>query len=250
VTELVIGTANTFSGALLRSPSGLAPFRDVDLLAVQEVFGFTAAGLAARFTDDGFEVVSHHERSGLALARRGDSAVRPGAALNLHKTLAPERILAGHSDHWRERALIAARVQVGGMALTFANAHLMVFARPIARRRQVQALRSALGSGYFAGHPLILVGDMNHYPAPRNVDRAMAAHSGLARAALDAPTWQIAGSKHEWLARTAGRATGRSIESFDAELDAVLYRGVVLDGARVVRIESDHAGIVARFSVR
>jgi endonuclease/exonuclease/phosphatase (EEP) superfamily protein YafD len=71
--------------------------------------------------------------------------------------------------------------------------------------------------------------------------------AGLDGAELLEPTWKITGSKHEWMARIGSFVTGRALQSFNAELDALLFRGLSIVSSSVIDIESDHRAIIATF---
>lgn len=105
----------------------------------------------------------------------------------------------------------------------------------------------ALHQPFYNTPRLIVGGDMNHYPGPQGVDFAVQQAAGLDRLPLAEPTWLIEGSRHEWIAKIGSLVTGRSLASFDAELDAMLYRGLELVSASAMTVESDHKAIVAEF---
>lgn len=151
----------------------------------------------------------------------------------------------------RARAAIGLtlRHRFGQNELLVATAHPVVPVRPIARARQVRAL-----GAWLAAHPAetaVLGADMNHYPAPGRIDRELELTSGMRRVDIgDEPTWRIAGSNSERIGRIAGRITQRDLESFDGQLDAVLYRGnLVPTELQVEDIASDHHAIIATFSL-
>jgi endonuclease/exonuclease/phosphatase family metal-dependent hydrolase len=153
------------------------------------------------------------------------------------------------SDHWHERGMISVEYETAAGRLTVSTAHLIVFARVHARTKQVRALRQALQQDRLRRGPHVLTGDMNHYPGPTAADRAMQVAGGFERVPLPEPTWRVAGSKHEWMARLASAASRRDLASFDAELDDVLYRQLTLLRSEVLDIASDHRGIVCDFAL-
>ncbi|WP_323096805.1 endonuclease/exonuclease/phosphatase family protein [Intrasporangium sp. YIM S08009] len=254
--ELTVATVNTFSSALLTLPEGLGPVVAArpDVLALQEVHHLEAAAVARALAAAGLVPSASHLAAGLVLAHdpRRVRLVAPP----LRATLQPAGPLLRWSDHWHERGALAGSYALhddalhgDGRVVTVATAHLIVFARAIARGNQVRRLHRALADPRLATGPLVLAGDMNHYPGPTRPDRALARGLGLRHVELDAPTWRIRGSKHEWLARAGARLTGWDVERFDAELDAVLYRDLEPVRAEVVDVASDHGAVVCRFAL-
>jgi endonuclease/exonuclease/phosphatase family metal-dependent hydrolase len=255
VPELTVATVNTFSSRLLTLPEGLEPVVAArpDVLALQEVHHLDAATVAGVLAEAGLVTSATHLPAGLVLAhdpRRVRLAAPP-----LRATLQPAGPLLRWSDHWHERGALAgsyalhADTDADAQVVTVATAHLIVFARAIARGNQVRRLHRALTDPRLATGPLVLAGDMNHYPGPARPDRALAQGLGLRHVGLDAPTWRVRGSKHEWLARAGSRLTGWDVERFDAELDAVLYRDLEAVRADVVDVASDHGAVVCRFAL-
>jgi endonuclease/exonuclease/phosphatase family metal-dependent hydrolase len=253
---LTVATANTCSGELLRAADGLAPFREagVQVIGLQEVFGLDEPSVAAALRTSGYRLAHLHGPGGLAIAHDPDTTnVDPNVLVT---TLQPAGPLLRWSNHWHERAMLSASVALGahqgepgGQALTFSTAHLIVFARALARGRQVVRMRQAMQQDRLRRGPHIVTGDMNHYPGPMRTDLAMHVAGGFQRVPLEEPTWRISGSKHEWLARVAATATHRDLSAFDAQLDTVLARGLDLRASRVVDIASDHRGVVCTFDL-
>jgi endonuclease/exonuclease/phosphatase family metal-dependent hydrolase len=256
MTLLTVATANTCSGDLLRAADGLAPFRDagVQVIGLQEVFGFDEPSLAATLESAGYRLAHLYAPGGLAIAHDpGTTSIDPDVLVT---TLQPAGAMLRWSNHWHERAMMSARVDVdrvggetAGPPVTFSTAHLIVFARAVARGRQVVRLRQAMQQDRLRRGPHIVTGDMNHYPGPMRTDRAMHVAGGFRRVELGEPTWRIAGSKHEWMAKVAATATHRDLSTFDAQLDIVLHRGVELESSRVMDIASDHRGVVCSFEL-
>ncbi|MEO7754600.1 MAG: endonuclease/exonuclease/phosphatase family protein [Terracoccus sp.] len=247
-TRLTVATANTCSGGLLRATDGLAPFADAgaDVIGLQEVFGLGVDEVEQALAASGYVLTGHHLAAGLAIAHHPTRLLALGAARPT--TLKSAGPLLRVSNHWHERGLLRARFEIGGRTFTFATAHLIVFARAVARSRQVAALGRALAEDGPA-EPLVVTGDMNHYPGPGRRDRTMHDAAGLTAAVLPGPTWRVAGSPHEWLARAGSRASGRALERFDGELDAVLHRDLALVDTTLLEIASDHRGVVCRFEL-
>ena len=255
--ELTVATVNTFSSRLLTLPEGLEPVVAArpDVLALQEVHHLEAAAVARVLAAAGLVPSATHLPAGLVLAhdpRRVRLAAPP-----LRATLQPAGALLRWSDHWHERGALAGTYALRGdgdeaggrRVVTVATAHLIVFARAIARGNQVRRLHRALTDPRLASGPLVLAGDMNHYPGPARPDRALARGLGLRQVELDAPPWRIRGSKHVWLARAAAGVTRWDVERFDAELDAVLYRDLEPVRASVVDVASDHGAVVCTFAL-
>jgi endonuclease/exonuclease/phosphatase (EEP) superfamily protein YafD len=92
---------------------------------------------------------------------------------------------------------------------------------------------------------------MNHYPVPGIVDKELETVARMQRVDIGRePTWRMVGSKSERLGRLAAFAARRPAESFDGQLDALLYRGSIVPvDTRVVDIASDHRAIVTEFEV-
>ncbi len=256
MTLLTVATANTRSGDLLRATDGLGPFRaaGVQVLGLQEVFGLDERAVSVALESSGYRLAHLHAPAGLAIAHDPRTThVDPDVLVT---TLAPAGPLLRWFDHWHERAMVSAVVALGTSqgvrgphSVTFSTAHLIVFARAMARGRQVVRLRAAMQQDRLRRGPHIVTGDMNHYPGPGRRDLAMHVAGGFHRVVLDEPTWRIAGSKHEWLGRVAATATHRDLSAFDAQLDVVLHRGLDLRSSAVVDIASDHRAVVCTFDL-
>lgn len=248
-TTLTVATANTCTGDLLRTRGGLEPFRSAGagVIGLQEVFGVTEEELRTALGDAGLELTHWHAPAGLALAH--DPQVAAPIGNPLVTTLKAAGPLLRFSNHWHERAMLSSAFETEAGPVTVSTVHLIVFARAHARSKQVQALRAALQQDRLRRGPHVLTGDMNHYPRPAAADRAMHEAGGLTHVPLHEPTWRIAGSKHEWLARLAASATRRDLASFDAQLDVVLYRDLRLLDSAVFDIASDHRAVVCNFEL-
>ena len=253
---LTVATANTCSGDLLRVAERLAPFREagVQVIGLQEVFGLDPHTLTSVLDAAGYRMAHLHAPGGLAIAHDPETTHVDRDVLVT--TLQPAGALLRWSNHWHERGMLTAPVADGRQGdpgphrVMFSTTHLIVFARAMARGRQVVRLRRAMQEqDRLARGPHIVTGDMNHYPGPTRTDLAMHVAGGFERVALDEPTWRITGSKHEWLARAAATATHRDLSSFDAQLDIVLHRGVELRSSRVLDIASDHRAVVCTFDL-
>jgi endonuclease/exonuclease/phosphatase (EEP) superfamily protein YafD len=256
--NIIVASANTHESRMLRHPDGLSPFtaKAADVLLLQEVLGMEENEVSNRLGADNFELVHCVPALGLAIAISKDSGARVEQEMTdttiLHRTTRLERVLkfSQASYRLRERGMLGARLKFGpDTELTVATTHPIIFIRSISRGRQVTAMGNALCRPFYDTERLIVGGDMNHYPGPRKVDIKAQHQAHLDRVTLDAPSWCIEGSRHEWIARLGSFATGKALNSFDAELDAILYRGVIPIASTVVDICSDHKAIIAEFQV-
>lgn len=253
---LTVATANTHEARMLHDPNGLAPFieNDTDVLLMQEVLRVTDSDLSDRLHEDNYQLAHLDSSSGLAIAFSAQSEFQPIAGTERTEVIQPpERI--GQIIRWcgipmssrlRQRGLIAVKASSGDQVVTVANTHPIVFLRVLSRARQVEKIGELVQTDFYTAHPLVLGGDMNHYPEPRPVDRGMQKAADFLRVELDQPSWRIRGSRHEWAARMASLMCSRSIEDFDATLDAILYRGLTLQSAQIAPITSDHGAVIAK----
>jgi len=253
-----VATANTQESRLLAAPEGLRPFeeREVDILLLQEVFGHNRASLSDIMQRAGYGVIHYAGEMGLAIAMRQSRFLSRdilGVGQTREEVLWTPKIrekLIGKvikPERMRDRGLAAMQLFFDNQTSAgVVTTHPIVFARPRSRRKHIEGLDAAMTRD-FAGQALIIGGDMNHFPVPRGIDNYFRTHQALTRAAVDRPTWMLEGSRHEWLARPLAALAGRAIETYNAELDSVLYRGVRLVSNEVVEIESDHRAIVTQF---
>jgi endonuclease/exonuclease/phosphatase (EEP) superfamily protein YafD len=103
-------------------------------------------------------------------------------------------------------------------------------------------LQSELADSYYDG-PLVLTGDMNHYPGPLKADLAFRRAAGLA--AVDV------GGEKTWPSRRTSFVGSRLSRLVGGHLDDILYRG---DGMEVVQLQvadvaSDHRALIATFAI-
>lgn len=260
MSRITIATANTHYGRMLCEPGGFAAVQHADVLLMQEVAGLPEDA-AANLQKAGFELQHASPDMGLAIAVHVDSEYVPvegseftdeiQAANRKLQTLV-ERHRPSLAHRFRARGLIALKLasSYNDAHVTVATTHPIVPLRFRARAAQVRAMGGLLGQEYFEG-PFVLGGDMNHYPGPNKVDREVAVDAGLARVDLgDTPTWRIRGSNNEWLGWMMSSIGGQSIDSFDGQLDTLLYRGAVERvWSSVEDISSDHRAIVADFEL-
>ncbi len=252
-----VATANVHESRTLNDPDGLTPFvnEQVDVLLMQEVLGYEEFEIARRLEKDNFALVHCVGEMGLAIALNRESAIvleslnetvlhQPGKVERFIKKLEPKS-----SNHLRRRGMIAVGLVTSDeQPLVVATTHPIVFVRSGARKKQVTKMGETLMTDSFYEQPRVIVGgDMNHYPGPRQVDIDAQASAGFSRVEPNEATWCIRGSRHEWMARIGSLLTRRELESFDAELDAILYKGVKPLDSSVIDIQSDHKAVVANF---
>lgn len=256
--EITIATSNIHFGDMIRAEKGLAPFRRLapDVLLLQEVINDTIQA-ERRLSRAGYKLVHLAEKYGLALAIRIDSGfsvvpdsirVRMLQPMNpLERTLAQR--FAGRSHTMTAHGMQAIKLQMEGRhVLTVVNTRTTVSSNLVARSYQVARMGKELKNRYYDG-PLILGGDMNHYPSAQRVDKAMRRRSGLQVVDIGGePTWRASNAA---LYRILSRAKGIALEDFSGQLDALLYRGegLGLDSTVVVDTISDHRAIVGKFCV-
>lgn len=286
--EFTLATANTYYGRMARAADGLQPFatRNVDVVTLQEVRDPENDTFQTNLERFNYRLVHAAPASGLAIAVRKDSHVKPvpnASRTDLLRTMRPfERRLYECGSRvvgqFPERGLIAARFVIGQSDLdqsgghfpsekgqdevVIGTAHPLPPSRLRARKTQVRGIGQLLHDTYFADS-VVVTGDWNHYPAPYLSDLAMRHAARLQTVDIGkAPTWNFHGGPTEWAGRLVSMACyptsdnlstfGRTrLEKFGGQLDAVLYRGGDLQqiGAEVVPIDSDHRAIVASFLV-
>lgn len=266
--ELTVATANTHEARMLRNPDGIKPFveRGVDVVLMQEVLRFSEETLTDRLSEDGYQLGHFDSLSGLAIAISAASSFQPLPGSQRTEVIQPpEKIgelirLAGvpMSSRLRQRGLIA--VKLANVAeddekdndkkkkiVTVADTHPIIFLRAAARSQQVRRIGEILQTDYYQQDSLIVGADMNHYPEPQEVDLAMWQAAELSAVEPRQPTWKIRGSKHQWAATAGAFLTRKNLESYDAELDVLLYRGLEAGEGSIVKIISDHHALVAKF---
>lgn len=251
-----VATANAHEARLLKHPEGLKPFEHagVDVLLLQEVLGMDNYTLGEALDRYDYEALHVSHEYGLAIAARKNGPVHIDTVdtndTMLHKPSGVEAFLktvTPSSNRMRARGLIGSQVWIENAPVTLATTHPIVFVRALARAKQVQALSDALKSDFYNTPAMILGADMNHFPSPRAIDLRAQVKARLLRVETDRPSWEIEGSRHEWLARMAAFIMQREVQDFSADLDALLYRGVREIGSAVIDIESDHRAIITEF---
>lgn len=258
--NLIVATANLQEGKMLHAANGLDPFigeRPVDALLMQEVLWWDQGELEERLATSGFALACFDKPTALAIAVRDGSEFQVQEDSQTIEILQEAEKIGEFIRGWgisigqrlRPRGLVATKLTDGDQEVTVATTHPIIFLRSRARNRQLDNIVRALQLPYYENAPLIIGGDMNHYPDARKNDKAMRAAANLLAIELDEPTWRIAGSRHEWAAKIGATVARRALEDFDARLDAILYRGLEEKSHKVVDIESDHRAIIAEFSL-
>lgn len=262
-TTLVVATINTQTGKLLEQLDGLELFarKQVDILLLQEVFGTHRDTLAHRLAKYGYQLAASDKSTGLAIALHQRSHLAEVKDSNkiiitqkkgpLSNALTRYSIVPEH--HLRARGLLSIdlRTPSSGILFTVATTHPTVFIRHKSRIKHLRSLQNHLENNYTSLQPLILGADMNHYPCPGREDIMFRRLGQFNEVPINGTTWLIEGTKYEWLARIASTILRRPFNTFDGQLDTILYRGNGLRHirTRVADIKSDHRAIISYFSL-
>ena len=160
---------------------------------------------------------------------------------------APESV----KHRFRRRGAVSVDVSINETEkVRLMTSHPIVFARAISRARQIRLLNENITSNTPLESKLILGADMNHYPSPRRVDLGFAEEANLSNALSDEITWRLKDSPRlKKLNSISNKIKGCDINFFDAQLDALLYRGFDYPEVEVIDIVSDHKAIVAKFKI-
>ncbi|HEU5121558.1 MAG TPA: endonuclease/exonuclease/phosphatase family protein [Candidatus Saccharimonadales bacterium] len=257
---ITVATANTHFGRALRISAGLTPLHSADILLLQEVFDISEAALEHLLAASHFTLIHAAPKFGLAIAIRTAAGLRllPGTIQEhrLAKASRPEQFIIQKATRspliFTERGVISCQLATpNGKVVTIANVHptTPIATTPRARHRQIKRLTRVL-TQFYHNSPLILGGDMNHYPRPRKIDLALHKTTSLTPVELGTtPTWYARGSKEERLLAFAARAIRRPLEHFNGQHDIILYRETyfIPIHIEVVDIPSDHRAIIATF---
>lgn len=257
-----VATVNTQTGRLLGQPDALSVFAkdQVDILLLQEVFGAEEPEVARKLHLQGYRLIAFDRSTGLAIALHIHSRLvvsdRAGKIIILQKRGGAAELMTRHSiipeHHTRARGILTVVLQTpSGQEITAVTTHPTVFIRHRARTKHLRLLQDYLSESYTTVHPLFLGADMNHYPRAGRYDIAFRKFAQFREVPIDDVTWPIKGTKYEWLARAASRISRRPIDTFNGQLDTILYRG---DGiqhmkTKVIHVESDHRAIISHFSL-
>jgi endonuclease/exonuclease/phosphatase (EEP) superfamily protein YafD len=246
-----VATVNTFFGRALRKDGGLEAVANADVLLMQELFNPTTDELEKTLGAYGFELLAAGGHFGLAIALRSDSAFTPTDSPARSTVLQPigsiERSLttrfAKQPLDYSDLGVLAVELESPDRhRLKIATTHLPVVTQFRQRPRFLTQLQSELADSYYDG-PLVLTGDMNHYPGPLKADLAFRRAAGLA--AVDV------GGEKTWPSRRTSFVGSRLSRLVGGHLDDILYRG---DGMEVVQLQvadvaSDHRALIATFAI-
>jgi endonuclease/exonuclease/phosphatase family metal-dependent hydrolase len=249
--RLVVATVNTYFGRAVIDDGGLEAVANADVLLMQELFNPAGAGLESTLHEYGFELLAAGGHFGLAIALRSNSAFvrtdKPARSTVLQQVGSIERKLitrfAKQQLEYSDLGVLAAHIETtDGHRLTIATTHLPVVTSFRQRPRFLAQLLPELADPYYDG-PLVLSGDMNHYPGPKRADLAFRWAAGLTAVDLgDEITWPSRKTTY------AGRTISRL---FGGQLDDILYRGSGMDSVHneVVDVASDHRAVVATLTM-
>ncbi len=244
--SIKVGTANTYLGKVLEDSRGLEPLADADILLLQEV-----DPVADRIDDlvraSDFRVSRIEQGTGLAILHRDTVSLTAASTSLLQRTpVFQRRIMQVFREHDLKtigRGTAQAEFETSdSTALTVVSAHANVPVRRGLRREYLRLLSKHMRA---INGPVVLGGDMNHWPGPHKGDKEMATAAGLERVDIgDQPTYTDVNSKHAWI----GRASLGLID-VNAQLDSMLFTPEHLEvqNAEVRDIASDHRAIVTTF---
>ena len=246
---ITIASLNTQMGRAIREPYGLKPLDGVDILLMQEVM-MGGSELVDRVHDQiGLRIGQYDEELGLAIA------LLPGQFITKHyKTVMQQRGLIGNSidsnkeDMQKSRFRLRGRGLIGvslvtseNNALSVATTHPTVQLRQISRNRQVRKIAGAVAK---VDHPLVLAGDMNHWPGPHSVDLRTYEETRLTPVNMpDKATFDVSRTRYAWL----GKLAANFGVDMNGQLDAMLYRGLTVGATTLVDVSSDHSAIMTTF---
>jgi endonuclease/exonuclease/phosphatase (EEP) superfamily protein YafD len=262
-SSFTLATANTHFGRTLYTPNGLGAVKSADILLLQEVFTLPTRELKTILTHYGFVLLHTVPAFGLVIAMRKTSYLQPlPHSLREHrlgKITRPEQFIVKRATRsplvFTERGVITCQFStVNNQIITVANVHptTPIAATPRARHRQIKRLARVVAH-FYPHSPLIVGGDMNHYPRPRKVDLAFHKVTSLTPIQLGStPTWYARGSKEEKVLALAAKVLRRPLEDFNGQHDIILYRKMHFTPlrAKVVDIPSDHRAIIATFELK
>ena len=248
---LVVATVNTYLGRTIKTARGLAPLAHADVILMQELFSPAGYGVEASLRSVGFELVAAEGHSGLGIAVRSNSTYRyagdPVRSTVLEQAGRAERVLLSklsrETIEYADLGVLAAQLDgPDGYRLVAATTHLPVVTAFRQRARFLSRLPHELADRYYDG-PLILTGDMNHWPGPRRADLAFRRRADLAAVDL--------GQEITWPSRRTDRGERTVNRVVGGQLDAILYRRSALSCVEreVVHVASDHRAIVATFAI-
>ncbi|MGZ6004688.1 MAG: endonuclease/exonuclease/phosphatase family protein [Candidatus Saccharimonadales bacterium] len=243
---LTVASANTQMGRLLTYPGRLAALAQCDILLLQEV----------RLDDNQLERSLSHETDlrianydhDLALAIAVDKHLTVSATSDfllqdeamLTRILTNYRLMQTAKFRLRGRGLISAGLRTpAGNKLTVGTVHPTIPLKFSARNKQVSDIPIYLGPDNH--QPLIMAGDMNHWPGPHAADLEMMRKTALKPVDFgEQSTFDISQTRYAWL--------GRLGIKIDGQLDAMYYRGPIQPFMANLRpVASDHKALGAGF---
>ncbi|MDB5163507.1 MAG: Metal-dependent hydrolase, endonuclease/exonuclease/phosphatase family [Candidatus Saccharibacteria bacterium] len=248
--QITVTTANTQMGKAIRS-GGLQAVANSDVLLLQEV-QMPPNELAEHVKELGLLAVSIAGHFGLAIAIKPEHKVTDSKKVTLQKQGPLGRAIGFHgSERWddtkfrlRGRGLLVVALKTAkGSHVTVATTHPTVPIKFLSRRKQINAAADALAD---VTDPLVLAGDMNHWPGPGRLDRKMRGNAHLAAVNLGTvPTFDVARNNYAWLGKLSQIGLNPN-----GQLDAMLYRGAIHPNhTELVDISTDHQAISTTFTL-
>lgn len=242
---MTVATVNTYFAQALRRHGGIDAILPCDIIAFQELYDPSPED-ERRISQLGFELVAVHGATGLGIAIRSEAHI-------VCKTQSIRQVIlqsagklgvvgacriAGRATEYTGHGILAAKFAVGNVHFTLAVAHAPIVMAPWKRKPYIDALTTELADSYYDG-PLIVVGDMNHYPGPHAIDAKFCKTIGLSYVAYPRATWPSRNAK------VYERAIGLLRPGI---LDVILYREFEEPSAvSTIDVMSDHCATRATF---
>lgn len=254
---LTVLTANTQFGRACASVRNCRQLvqGNPDVIVLQEVIGVPEDTFRQRFLRLNYSVALYNPLSGLAIVVYNapyvsvlDFITQPLTHIPHFVTSAMQKSALQH--HVRPSNVGMVRILFHTQTIEVGTTHLAVCARPLGRYLQIRRLAAYLNQRNL-DLPLILAGDMNHYPAPGLSDKFLIRATHMQHFTPLVPTWKVAGTKYEWAARIGAKILRTPLSTFDGKLDAVLYSGGLTRlrplSVRCIPIASDHRAVLSSF---
>lgn len=227
--NITIATANAQRGHMIRSTNGLIPFKDVDVLLLNEVKP-RRDNLKENLEKVGFRL-GYSDNLDLAIAVREGYKVISAKEYPLTKAGVFKRFLATNrmGRLFGLRNMIVAEIETPtGERFKAVTLHPVTKPFNRARNRQVEAMGKIL-ENFDSEEPIVIGADFNHRPGPEKTDIKVRKQNNLSSVGL--------GGKETFIYRLRG------------QLDDMLYRGRGIKplNTRVVDIQSDHRAIISTF---
>ncbi len=252
MVEFSVATANTQSGNALRSPKALESIVGTDVWLLQEVNTKRDIEFESVIHTAGMRIAACADEFGLAIAVRKNIDVITDNKIVLQEQRRPS-LPCVDEVRYRARGILQTEVVIGGMVCTLATVHPIVPIKFLSRASQLKKIPEAIDS---IKTPLIMGGDMNHFPRPRPADAVMQHQANLSRVDIGKqPTWHAIKSNQKVAAFVLeGVAYNCGVNwRYAAQLDSMYYRNlsgkIHCTDSRVVQIDSDHDAIIASFLV-